>query len=267
MSQLHDGANDLLRSGRVGVVIGWEEGTGGCARPAFALETKAVQRLIFDERCAHNLAVYLAKPEVRALGRPALVATQPILRSVLQLASEQQVKEGDVVVLLPLPDGAVRVLETFGEIEKAVVPDEAGLSPEEQACLDELSSLAREERWRFWQEEFSRCLKCYACRAACPLCYCSQCIVEVNQPQWIPVPAHALGTMGWHLVRAMHLAGRCIGCGECARACPVDIPLSLLNHVIEREIREQFGTRAGLSSRGTYALSTFAATDRDTFIR
>ncbi|MCU0613252.1 MAG: 4Fe-4S dicluster domain-containing protein [Candidatus Eisenbacteria bacterium] len=267
MSALHDAARGILESGAAAVVIGHGEGTATGARPLFVRDPAKAGELVFDERCVHNLAVYLLKPEVKALGRAALVGQPPTLRSVLQLAAEQQLKEGDVILLLPEPDGGVRQVESFADIERAVSEADAQLSPEERACLDEVAALPREERWRFWQQEFTRCLKCYACRAACPLCYCTQCIVDVNQPQWIPVPPHPLGNMDWHVVRAMHLAGRCIGCGACARACPVDIPLNLLNQVIEEEIAGQFDARAGLSASASYALSTFTTGDKDTFIR
>jgi len=267
MSALHDTARQLLESGTAAVVIGYGEGTAGSARPLFVRDAARAGELVFDERCVHNLSVYLLKPEVKALGKAAIVGQPATLRSILQLASEQQVKEGDVIVLLPETEGGVRQIGSFAEIEEAVSEADAQLSPEEKACLDEIAALPRVDRWRFWQQEFTRCLKCYACRAACPLCYCAQCIVEVNQPQWIPVPPHPLGNMDWHLVRAMHLAGRCIGCGECARACPVDIPLNLLNQVIEEEISGQFGAHAGLSASASYALSTFTTGDKDTFIR
>ncbi len=51
--------------------------------------------------------------------------------------------------------------------------------------LAEFEALSAEERWNFWEKEFEKCIKCYACRQACPLCYCEQCIVEKSMPQWI----------------------------------------------------------------------------------
>jgi ferredoxin len=41
-------------------------------------------------------------------------------------------------------------------------------------------------------------------------------------------------------VRALHLAGRCVGCGECERFCPVGIPLSLLNRKLQQVVDERF---------------------------
>lgn len=267
MSALHDTARTLLASGEAGVVIGFGNGSAGSVRPLFVRDPARADDLVFDERCVHNLAVYLLKPEVKALGKAAVVGAKAVLRSILQLASEQQLKDRDLIVLVPDPDGTVRRLDTMAQIEAAVTSGDAELTREERARLDKVASMPREQRWQFWQQEFERCTKCYACRAACPMCYCAQCVVEVNQPQWIPVPPHPLGNLEWHLVRAMHLAGRCVGCGECARACPVGIPLDLLNQAIREEIAEQFGARAGLTATASYALSTFDPGDKENFIR
>jgi Na+-translocating ferredoxin:NAD+ oxidoreductase RnfC subunit len=49
----------------------------------------------------------------------------------------------------------------------------------------------------------------------------------------------------FHLGRAYHLAARCVGCNECERVCPMELPLSLLNRKLEKEVRELFGYRAG----------------------
>ena len=47
--------------------------------------------------------------------------------------------------------------------------------------------------------------------------------------------------------RAYHLAGRCVGCDECERVCPMDIPISLLNLKLAQEVDELFGYQAGLT--------------------
>jgi len=43
-------------------------------------------------------------------------------------------------------------------------------------------------------------------------------------------------------MRAFHLAGRCTGCKACQEACPVDIPLGLLNRKVAKEVARLFGT-------------------------
>jgi ferredoxin len=49
----------------------------------------------------------------------------------------------------------------------------------------------------------------------------------------------------FHLVRAVHMAGRCIDCGLCEDACPVDIPLRLLYSKVNGIVEEEFGYETG----------------------
>ena len=101
------------------------------------------------------------------------------------------------------------------------------------------------ERWAFWKEQFSRCIRCMACRQVCPFCYCEQCLCDKNRPQAVESSPRPAGNMAWHIVRAMHLAGRCAGCAECERSCPMDIPLNLLNRKMAQELKELYGHEAG----------------------
>jgi ferredoxin len=99
------------------------------------------------------------------------------------------------------------------------------------------------------------------------LCYCSRCTVECNQPQWIPVPAHDLGNLEWNVMRAMHLAGRCVDCGDCSRACPVGIPLHLLNRKLISEVFTHFNARSGTAAKAENAMSVFKPNDAEDFIK
>jgi ferredoxin len=141
------------------------------------------------------------------------------------------------------------------------------LTPENREQLDKLSKMSREERWNFWVKELSACVKCYACRAACPLCYCEQCTVDCNKPQWISVPSHQLGNMEWHIMRAMHLAGRCVDCGDCYRACPLGIPLNLLTQKLHQDITDAFIISGVEEEKPAYPLGTFRPDDKEDFIR
>ena len=91
--------------------------------------------------------------------------------------------------------------------------------------------------------------------------------MDCNQPQWVPVPAHALGNLEYHVVRAMHLAGRCVQCGDCGRACPVGIPVHLLNQKLSSDVFAGFSSRSGMAAKADYALSTFKPDDKEDFIR
>ncbi len=268
MDTLRKVAAARLAAGEIKIVIGYEAGSDATrVRPAFIDGPEAADRLIFDDRCRQNLAVYLLKPEVKAVGKAAVVCRPATLRTLLQYAVEKQIDTAAVLALAVGADGSVTELADLAAVEAHLAQQPRGLSAEEQAEIDRLDAMPLAERWQWWSREFERCFKCYACRAACPLCYCTRCITDVNQPQWIPVASDPLGNLEWNVARAMHLAGRCVDCGSCAQACPQNIRIDLLNRVLAREALASFGAEAGVSTRKDYALAAFKPDDREEFIR
>jgi ferredoxin len=265
--ELREKAKQLLEAGTVKAVLGFEAGTHGRRRPAFARSAEQAGRLVLDDGCRQNLASYVTRKEIKRLGRLAVAARPETLRALLQLLAERQVREEDVLALAVDADGGVTELATAQAVEERLATEAQVIPAEDRAMLDRLAAMSREERWAFWQGELSRCVKCYACRSSCPMCYCEQCTMDCNRPQWVPVPSHPLGNLEYHQVRAMHLAGRCVQCGDCGRACPVGIPVHLLTFTAEESVHSQFGQRAGSSAKLDYALSTFRPDDKESFIR
>jgi ferredoxin len=141
-----------------------------------------------------------------------------------------------------------------------------GFSDETLQALDELRAKTPEERWAFWAAQSAKCIKCYACRNSCPMCTCDQCIVDKNQPQWFPTAADGPGNLSWQMIRAFHLAGRCVGCGACHNACPAGIPLNLLNAAMARSALKNFGHRAGIDPKAAPLQSDYRQDDKETFI-
>ena len=135
------------------------------------------------------------------------------------------------------------------------------------AALDALRAKPPAERIAYWMTELSRCVKCYACRQACPLCYCERCIVDKNRPTVIDSSATLKGNFAWHITRAFHLAGRCVGCDQCAAVCPVGIDLSLLNLSLARAAEEGFGYRPGMDPAAEPIVGAYSVQDREEFIR
>lgn len=139
----------------------------------------------------------------------------------------------------------------FGE---AVAPEEFRV-----CALPELS----EERRRFWSEQFERCIRCYACRQVCPNCYCEACFADRVEPRWTAKKAAPDENWMFHAVRAMHLAGRCVQCGECERVCPMDIPIAELAREMARAIKDKYDYEAGDPDQELPLLGTYREDDPD----
>lgn len=135
---------------------------------------------------------------------------------------------------------------------------------EEYQRVKELEEKSLKEKWEYWENEFKKCIRCYACRNACPLCYCKECMVDNLSPQWVRRSVNVSENAAWNIMRAYHLAGRCTSCGACERACPVDIPLMELNKKLEKDIKELFDYESGTDEKPL--LAVFNPEDPEEFI-
>lgn len=153
---------------------------------------------------------------------------------------------------------------------RPVIYDEAvgnldGLSapappPELAGLTQRFAAMTPAERREFWRQQFSRCIRCYACREACPMCFCRDvCTMQTREPHWAGGETDAVQSQMIQHIRVDHLAGRCTGCGECERACPVGIPLMLLMEEQNRAVKEMFGYQAGSDPAARPPLLVFDA--------
>ena len=134
--------------------------------------------------------------------------------------------------------------------------------PAEKSAACEVPELP-EDRRKYWSEQFSKCIRCYACRQVCPNCYCEMCFSDRIEPKWTAKKATADEAWMFHATRAMHLAGRCIGCGECERVCPVDIPVAELAQEMSEIVRERYDYEAGDPDQDSPLLGQFRDDDFD----
>jgi ferredoxin len=128
--------------------------------------------------------------------------------------------------------------------------------------------LDSEERYqKFLGEIVDKCIRCYACRDACPLCYCHVCFVDESQPQWCGKTQDDADVASFHILRAFHCAGRCTDCGACESACPQGIKMRRLTSKIEKDIREMYGYSAGMELDATPPMSVYRPDDPQEFIK
>ena len=108
--------------------------------------------------------------------------------------------------------------------------------------VERLERMTADERYAFWQNELSRCIRCNACRDVCPACTCEKCVFDnPNSGVENKAAANSFEEKLFHIIRAFHVAGRCTDCGECSRVCPQHIPLHLLNRKFIHDIDRFYG--------------------------
>ncbi len=135
------------------------------------------------------------------------------------------------------------------------------------ADVREIEAMDSRQRWETFENLLAPCIRCYACRNACPLCYCPTCFVDESRPQWVGKSQNPMDVRTFHFLRAYHCAGRCTDCGACERACPVGINMRLLTRKLEKDCQEQFGWEAGLSLDQRPALDAYEANDPEAYIK
>ncbi|MEW5760681.1 MAG: Coenzyme F420 hydrogenase/dehydrogenase, beta subunit C-terminal domain [Candidatus Thermoplasmatota archaeon] len=124
-----------------------------------------------------------------------------------------------------------------------------------------IENMEVEERKKYWLEEFDKCIRCYACRSICPLCYCKECsadpielaikpdttpIAKATNPIWLSKSVNSKNNLFFQLVRIFHTTGRCVSCVSCSFACPVGIELNLLTRKMVEEVKNKLNHEAGM---------------------
>lgn len=268
-SKIQEIATNLFSSGQVEVFLAWEKGDQEYdVKPCFARSQEEVKNIIFNEYSIHNLAKYLLRFR-DSQEKIGVVVKGCDSRGVVRLLEDLQIqRERLYIVGVTCPgmkDPLVPKRNNSGFSKKAeaeglapkcleciqpnpVIYDELigmeqtpKLQGERFARLNEIEKMTFDERYKFFEDALSKCIRCYACRQVCVACDCRTCIFDEMKPQWVGRENSVTDNMMYHLVKASHMVGRCIECGECERVCPVNIPLMLINQKIIKDVNEQFG--------------------------
>ena len=290
MKQLQDLARKLLSDGTVNVVIGYEAGPRGI-RPAFITSPEQADKLVFNIHCVQNLATYLnpRRKQITQLGKVAVVVKGCDARAVAGMIREKQVERGNVVILAMRCGGVLESSGTDSELTADTVsvrcagctdrepklfdhilgelPPEPPVNTRRSDQIAALEKMTAVERWNYWTEQLSRCIRCHACREACPMCFCVKCTAEKTQPQWIDPSATPRANRAWQTMRVLHQAGRCVDCLECERACPEHIPLGLLSGYVADAVERRFDYVACDDPSVAAPFGGFRTDDDEEFIR
>jgi len=246
-----------LRGKRLGVVV------KGC-------DSRSIVQLLQERLWERENLVVFGLPCEGVLDLAKLRVTMDIAE-VKAVRFAGSVRDGTVVLTLP---GGERELPSAGlladkclrcQYPNPLVSDHL-IGPEIEpqgaedtyADLAALEKLSTQERFDFWKRQMGRCIRCYACRNACPLCVCKHvCLADSREPHWLSAEATLQEKWLFQVMHALHLAGRCTECGECQRSCPMGIPILLLKRMMNRELKELFNYQAGVSLEAVPPLHTF----------
>ena len=241
-------------------------------RPSWILSAEAARR---DGCAGRHRQSGAAAEEPEAQGSPAARnggAPRARCSSLNVLAQEAQIDPARIVLFavarrrkisgrrMDLAAASQRCSRACRRIGPSGFPDATW------KALDELMAKPPARTLGVLAEQSAKCIKCYACRGSCPMCGCEQCFTDKNQPQWFPTAADGPGNFSWHLMRAFHLAGRCVGCGACQDACPAGIPLDLLNAAMARSAWKHFSPSRRHRSDGRAVAIGFLPNDKEDFI-
>jgi len=272
--RLRETARRFLERPEAECFIGYERAPTGSVRAAFIRGLDEVGRLVWNQQCYPNLAAHL--PHSRGGEKVIGIAVKGCdARALRELIRSRQVDRSKLFVVgLPCKgltaDGGEDVAERCLE---CVLPEDfhydevlgrmealVAAAPTER---DALADLSPEERFAFWAAELEKCILCEACRKTCYGCFCPECIFESSRPRWLSRRGGLSEKLFFHSVRALHLAGRCIGCGECERACPAGVRLDLLNRRLRDDVEALFGGRGAGVSGDPPPLLGFSRDDPD----
>ena len=137
---------------------------------------------------------------------------------------------------------------------------------DEFADVIEFELKSSEEKWDYIKETLEPCTLCYSCRQACPLCYCNLCFVDQNLPVWFGKTSQLPDIIVFHLIRAFHLAGRCVACGACSSVCPVGIDLNMITRKLEKIVKDRYNFTSGLNAETLPPMMDFKMEDSEEFM-
>ena len=236
--------------------------------------------LIFETANGDKRGFKISELEKEGMGR-----RDNCQRCILKIPSNADVALGNWGVIGPL-EGKATFVEVFSEKGAAIMDKvvEAGVIETAEAeekgikIRDNIknsmlkNSVAKKEKdyevttgdiidaFHAYEDEFRRCMKCYGCREACPLCFCDDCCLEAEGPEWVP-GGYTPAAPFFHLTRMVHMVDACTNCGQCSEVCPCEIPVAKLWSTVNNKVKDVYGYVSGFKTNQPIPFTEYPEND------
>ncbi|MEI6456171.1 MAG: hypothetical protein WCO93_07770 [bacterium] len=277
--QIQEIAAKLFAEEKIDFFVGYKQnGFDDNQVPVLISDAKDISKLVFTSKSVFNLVNYLKQEHTRNK-RIGLVVKGCDSRSLNLMLTESQVKREKLYVVGICCEGVVddsgQKMQNCQEcvVPDAVVYDELLGTPSGKrdykvnTDIAELAGKPLVERREFFEEIFENCIRCNACRHSCPLCYCAKCCIDQETATLYSGANNTSSAFHALMTWSLHLAGRCVDCRNCEKACPSHLPLHLLHKQNESVIYENFQEHlAGVIPDDRGAFYKYSLKDPDDFI-
>ena len=272
-AKLRETAKRLLDDGTVGYIIGWEATRfPDKTKPVFIEKSEDAGKLVWNEYCVNSLAKYLLDDKFPD-AKIGICLRGCDSRAIGRMLTDKQVSKDNLYMIgIPCDGKKMEVCDTCAHKNPAYYDEMIGEPVNETpgdrfAQVISMEAMTPDERYAFWEAQYEKCIRCYACRNICPVCNCRECYADQNRVGWQGKQFNTAQNQVYGLTRTFHVGDKCVECGECDRVCPMGIPVMRQPKKILKDINDLFGNyECGLPDDRAQILGEYDLGDADDFM-